>query len=232
MDLQITNGDVRRYERKFFISSLSAREVEAIVRLHPAIFSEIYHERPVNNIYFDTHNLGSFVSNVEGSAQRLKVRIRWYGDTFGFVASPVLEFKIKSGFVGHKKSFALASFGLDQLFTCETARDCFNRSDLPDGVEFRVNSLDPTLLNSYRRRYFRSADRRYRITLDTDASFYRIGRKNNSFTSKLSDRINVILEVKYDEECDADADRITNHFPFRMTKSSKYVSGIDNLYIW
>ena len=45
-----------RYERKFFISQLTKFEVESMIRIHPAVFSEIYHKRFVNNIYFDTVN--------------------------------------------------------------------------------------------------------------------------------------------------------------------------------
>jgi SPX domain protein involved in polyphosphate accumulation len=232
VDLQDRETGAGRYERKFFISSLGISEVESIVRHNPALFSEIYHERSVNNIYFDSHNLDSFVSNVDGSAQRLKIRIRWYGATFGHIARPVLEFKIKSGSVGQKKSFALASFDLNDHFTRETAWSCFDQSDLSDGVKLRVNALEPALLNSYNRRYFASADGNYRITIDTDAVFYRIGPQINSFTSNLRDRVNVILELKYDMAFDSEAHRVTNHFPFRMTKSSKYVSGIDHLYDW
>jgi len=31
-----------RYERKFLISGLTKAEVESIIKLHPAMFSEIY----------------------------------------------------------------------------------------------------------------------------------------------------------------------------------------------
>ncbi len=39
-----------------------------------------------------------------------------------------------------------------------------------------------------------------------------------------------ILELKYDEEFDNKADRITQYFAFRRTKNSKYVSGIEYCY--
>jgi hypothetical protein len=39
-----------------------------------------------------------------------------------------------------------------------------------------------------------------------------------------------ILELKYDHEQDEEAGFITNHLPFRMTKSSKYVMGIESFY--
>lgn len=230
MDWGITDADAERYERKFFVSNLHVKEVETIVRLHPALFSEVFHERTVNNIYFDTHEHESFVANVDGSAQRTKVRIRWYGDMFGHIASPVLEVKRKNGNVGQKKSSALVPFDLGGQFTRETAGSCFSRSTLPEGVRHAVGALVPALLNSYTRRYFRSADGKYRITLDTHFVFYRLGPRVNPFTSELHDRNSIILELKYDKAADQDAHRITNYFPFRMTKSSKYVIGINELY--
>ena len=42
--------------------------------------------------------------------------------------------------------------------------------------------------------------------------------KNNS---------DIILELKYDQIHDDNVELITNNLPFRLTKSSKYVSGID-----
>ena len=74
-----------RYERKFFITSLSRFEVESIVKLHPAIFSEIFHERFVNNIYLDSSDLINFYENIEGQSNRIKIRIRWYGELFGYI---------------------------------------------------------------------------------------------------------------------------------------------------
>ena len=51
------NSDTFRYERKFIISQLDRHHVETLIKNHPAMFSEIFHERSVNNIYFDTHQL-------------------------------------------------------------------------------------------------------------------------------------------------------------------------------
>ena len=95
MIADVLNPTSFRYERKFLVSELNRFEIESIVRLHPAIFSEIYHQRSVNNIYFDTMNVSNYLDNINGVKQRLKVRIRWYGDLFGFIDKSVLEFKIK-----------------------------------------------------------------------------------------------------------------------------------------
>ena len=44
------------------------------------------------------------------------------------------------------------------------------------------------------------------------------------------DNSNVILEIKYDDKYDLEAAKISNNFPFRLTKSSKYSRGIELLY--
>jgi hypothetical protein len=36
----------------------------------------------------------------------------------------------------------------------------------------------------------------------------------------------VVMEIKYELEDDVHTDRITQHFPLRQTKSSKYVTGV------
>ena len=63
-----------RYERKFFISELTKDEVESLVRLHPAWFSEIYNQRFVNNIYFDSLNLTNYLDNYPVNFKKLMKR--------------------------------------------------------------------------------------------------------------------------------------------------------------
>ena len=40
------------------------------------------------------------------------------------------------------------------------------------------------MLNGYRRKYFISADKMYRITIDTEQGYYKIGKRNNYFMKK------------------------------------------------
>ena len=221
-----------RYERKFFISSLTLHEVESIVKLHPEMFSEIYYQRSVNNIYFDAPNLGNFFDNVDGNLHRLKLRIRWYGNLFGHIEKPVIELKIKQGLLGGKLSFPLHPFNLTTGFSFKTICDAIDASDIIESVKIALKSSYPTLLNCYKRKYYQSANGKYRITIDTDQYFYHISYHNNTFLKKVTDNENVILELKYDRNLDDASCHITNHFPFRITKSSKYVTGFEKLNKW
>ena len=89
-----------RYERKFFITSLSKYEAVALVKLNSAMFTEIFHHRFVNNIYFDSFRLNNYHENVAGDSRRIKIRVRWYGELFGDIERPVLEIKIRNGLLG------------------------------------------------------------------------------------------------------------------------------------
>jgi len=219
-----------RYERKFFVSELPTLAVESLVRLHPALFSEIYHPRYINNIYLDTHYMQSYFENVSGQKERVKYRIRWYGDMFGQIEKPVLELKIKDGIVMKKESYPLAPLSLDRTFDLETLRGVIRASSVPEKLRLHLIALEPVLLNRYRRKYFLSSDRNFRITVDSHLEYYRVATTHNSFMHNTCDSINTILELKYPSDHDELAPRIVTRFPFRMTKSSKYVDGITEIY--
>ncbi len=220
-----------RFERKFVISNRPRQNIEMVVKTHPGIFSEIFHERYVNNIYLDTPNLTYFFENNLGKSQRKKVRIRWYGDLFGKISKPVLEFKIKSGAVGYKVSFLLCPFDLNEDFDLEVLKLVFNESSLPPWVINELAGLEPKLLNGYTRKYFRSFDRKFRVTIDNDLHYRDIQKRNNTYLKKTSNYKDIIFELKYDFNDDDEAESISSSFPYRLTRSSKYVNGISSFYI-
>ena len=216
-----------RYERKFFLTSLDDQQLEMMIKLHPAVFSEIYYERMVNSVYFDNNFLDFYQDNVQGSQHRLKIRVRWYEDLFKAVKSN-LEFKIKDGLLGDKKIVKVDDF---------LAKDSLPliSNMIKDDQEFeqlsklKLQNLKPVILVSYNRRYFQSADKKFRLTIDRDLTFYKV--ENNKINWQTDLQINAtILELKYDQEDDQEADQISSFFPFRMTKSSKYVLGMAKLY--
>lgn len=218
-----------RYERKFFITELTKYEIDSIVKLHPAMFSEIYPQRFVNNLYFDSFDMKNYFDTVDGLKDRLKVRIRWYGDLFGVIEKPVLELKIKDGLVGVKEIFPLIPFSIDESFQFETLVNVFSQAEIIDVLKLDLISLEPVLLNRYSRKYFQSADHNYRITIDSEMEFYQISPHKNTFLHKWVDDTTTVVELKYNHDKDQSVEEITSYFPFRMTKSSKYVNGIDML---
>lgn len=220
-----------RCEKKFVIAGLSSFEIENILRLHPALFFQIFKERRVNNIYLDSHELNNYLDNLNGNSPRLKIRIRWYGKTFGAI-NPKLELKIKNNEFGWKLIFPLKQFNLDKNFSDKILyRELFSKSELPKLLSEMLKLYSPVVLNSYKRKYFISADKKYRFTLDKDMTYYKLMFGYNSFKHKFIDRENKILELKYKQEDYEIVHRITQHLPFRLSNSSKYVGGIDTLEI-
>ena len=219
-----------RYERKFLIDELDKYEVEEVIKQNPFMFSKIFYERIVNNIYLDSIDLNSYYDNLIGISQRFKIRIRWYGKLGGLIQKPVLEIKIKNNDLGAKLSFPLNSFKIDKNLSMGVLiKEVISKSNLPQWLVEHIKSLKFALLNRYKRRYFMTVNKKYRVTLDFDLEFYRIHPINNLFVEQIKHEDYVILELKYGKNWDSDAEKITNFFPFRLTKNSKYVCGIESI---
>ena len=220
-----------RYERKFLVERLDARQVRALVAVHPALFYQPYPPRYVNNLYLDTVEMEYYLANVSGVGSRRKVRVRWYGDMFRPIDSPNLEFKIKEGLVGTKRIYPFAPFTLDKGFDQAYFHRTVEQAPLPDLVKQHLKQMQVVLCNRYYRWYFASMDNRFRVTVDTEMTYYQVKRRNNRFLHHQVDYNHVVLELKYGQELDPEAERIAGFFPFSMTKNSKYVTGIERVYI-
>lgn len=220
------DSNAYRYERKFLVSYIDRHTVEKIIKLNTMNFNVLYPPRRVNNIYFDNTEMQCFQDNVDGVANREKFRIRWYGDTFGYIDKPILEIKIRKNSVGTKKFYALKPFDIHKNFSESYLKEVILQSDIPNVIKERVLAYSTKLFNGYVRKYFISFDKKFRITLDNDL-FYIKARLNNA---KFFDRRKTVVEIKYNVENDKDIDLITSQFNFRLTKNSKYVTGIYLLY--
>jgi len=219
-----------RYERKFTVpDKFTLKTIEQIIKQNKAMFREVFHIRQVNNIYFDTVRYNDYFDNVLGVSDRKKIRIRWYGDTFGEIKKPVLEVKIKKGIVGDKWSYKLKPFVLDNDFDNDIIQNIFKASSLPLPILESTKMVTPTLLNSYSRKYFMSADNKFRVTLDFKLLYHKIGKRFNNFNlAPVSDE-NKIIELKYGLLDDKTANAISTQFPFRLNKNSKYVNGVNTI---
>lgn len=220
-----------RYERKFFVDELDAKQAVALIKQHPAMFSEIYPPRYINNIYFDSPLLDNYSDNVNGDPERRKARIRWYHDLFCQVEEPVLEFKIKKGLMGTKISCPFPPFSFGEGFSERMIKDLISSSSIQaDFVEY-LKANEPVLVNRYLRRYYAIPDGHFRATVDTGLSFYHLKKDNNRFLFHQVNHQSIVVELKYQKEYDPEANRISSGFPFRMTRNSKYVQGIEKVYL-
>ncbi len=206
-----------RYERKYVLEDVPLFDIIQMVKLHPVSFREIYPRRRVNNVYFDTVNFAAYRDNIMGIAHRTKFRIRWYGDDFETIRKPVLEEKIKHGELGYKKS--------QKLSNTDWRHISVEASKLP---QIEHGNLSPVLLNSYYRYYYGTPDGRFRLTVDEGMAFGSFDQIAAKMPYELMGKR--IIEIKYDQEFSKQADRISQYFPLRPTKHSKYVFGIQASY--
>jgi SPX domain protein involved in polyphosphate accumulation len=220
-----------RYERKFLTEEMLPSQVESVVRVHPLKFYAPYPARPVNSLYLDTPDMENYNDNISGAETRRKVRLRWYGAITGPIAQPVLEIKVKNGLVGKKLSYAMAPFTMDEGFCNRVFQEAANRSGLPQVVRDDLRTLSPVLLNGYRRSYFASRDGSFRVTVDSQQTFWKInGTFGNALLHRQRNARDVIVELKYAVEQEPQAERAAGFFPFRVTRNSKYVQGVERVY--
>ena len=227
---QIEKALKYRYETKFSVLDLDRNEIEKIIKSHPAIFHEVYFTRNINNIYFDTVDFSSFIDNIEGVRDRKKVRIRWYGDLLGKCNKPVLEIKYKQGLLGWKERHNLPDFTLDSenYFNFKGIFEKLVSNKSFDLYKLDLQFLIPTLLNRYERTYYLSSDKKYRLTLDNKMEFYSINPIRDYFKI-FSDEKKTAVELKYNQQYVDGARGISEHFPFRLSKNSKYVIGLERI---
>lgn len=218
-----------RFERKYHVVDLRLEEIEHLVRRNPALFRPAYPPRIINNIYFDTPGLQSLLENIDGIADRTKARIRWYGPMLGRHEKPVLEFKLKRGMVGAKNSFRLRPLTVNRGMGAGDVWSCLDASNLPETIIGPLRSFEPVLLNRYQRKYFVSADNAYRITLDFGLEFFRFERLHNTFAAHVRDHQSTVVELKYSGAIDRIDERVASYFPFRVTRMSKFVTGLQSV---
>ena len=205
-----------RYELKYVLKASDLGSFYSILYTHPAGFNKLFPDRVINNIYFDDVDFNSCQDNLFGISERVKIRYRWYGDIKSF-STGIVEKKIKNNTLGTKEFIKIRTpFSLDEL-----SRE--------------VNALSsnsmvfPSLQNAYQRSYFIDRDLKFRMTIDRNLSFHYPDSilENMSQAAFQDDRI--IVEVKFDVEDYAFFDKISDAFPYRLSKHSKYVTGLINL---
>ncbi len=218
-----------RYERKFVAAGCSLPEMKALVRRHPAAFREAYPPRTVNNVYLDSPELRDYHDHVAGTPNRSKTRVRWYGPWGTEANRPTLERKLKRGAVSGKTGHGLPAFALDGLPLHRVLEAALLQAELPELLCLALRHLHPTLANRYQRHYYVSACGRFRVTLDSQLQFARPidGLKWEAPAGDVAS--GVVLELKYAPHLEEHAPAITNALPFRLSRCSKYVLGLDTL---
>ena len=207
-----------RFERKFIIRPEA--KYHFLLALTKSGFAEIHNQRTINNIYLDDYNYTNVLDNIEGISNRKKTRIRWYGDLFS-ESKKTIEFKIKSDDVNRKERIKLSKSSLNSLDTSllfwDSIKNNLIAENNPKFYSHNLLSLQPSLINSYKRNYYLNNGESIRITIDQDLFYY-----SPIYHTKYHDH-HLVVEFKYNSNtliCD-------NLFSdLSLTKYSKYVKGM------
>lgn len=227
-----TNAAAReiRFEKKFILGYEQALAMPSLLHTHPAHFRKAYPDRQVNNIYFDTTDFAHLRENVAGVSPRKKVRLRWYGD-FEALSQTTLEIKTKEGEVVSKTGGLVASTLRKQAKLPAKIVQVKNQATSQQTNHFfleQAGMYRAVLKNAYLRQYYVTADGLVRLTVDSKLRFDHTKRDQQQTPKQTLPH--TIVELKYALEAEKLAAQISNFFPFRLSKSSKYVQGMSLCY--
>ncbi len=141
---------------------------------------------------------------------------------FGNINNAVLEIKSKEGVVNHKSSYILENLDLSlgsKIF--EQIDKSLDNSQIPGQLLTSLKSLKPVLINQYKRKYYESMNHNIRLTLDWDLRFIGINRYTNCHLNRFFERNLSILELKYNNDMDANIDSCYKSIsipPYKMFK--------------
>ncbi len=224
-----------RYELKLSCDAAHLAQARIWIRLHPEGFRVAYPPRTVNNLYLDTPNLNSFNANLEGVADREKVRLRWYGVQEAAsstshlqtrISNPTLELKYKRNLLGGKQQQVLAC-ELDWQQPYAHILATIQQTADSKWQQWLTSASQPTLINCYRREYYVTVDGAIRATLDYQQVVYdqrHVLRPNLHRPSLIPDLL--VIELKTTPEHIERLQWAIGRFPIPRSRNSKYVNGV------
>ena len=219
----------KRYEYKFVLNYYQIPYIESVIKKSTLFFRKPHDSNIVKNIYFDDMTYQSWTNNIDGLSVREKLRYRWYSDDFNITRQSFFEIKSKKNQIGTKFRIPIDKKINLNLITKYEFLDNFIMDYHLKVLLTKYNQI--TLINSYYRDYYESQFNNIRITIDKDISFYSQLSKQKFNTKRVNKLQYCVLEVKFPPEKLIDACKILNEIKLTRTRSSKYVTGMNTLYI-
>lgn len=215
--------DLRR-ELKFVLPALPSELAVSRIRARlPNLVAE-YPRRRVSSIYFDSATYHSYMQSNSGMSARVKLRMRWYGEAME--VAPVLELKNRLSHVGWKRQHQLRLLDLADV-SFDDLRATFRR-EVSQTERTTIDMLHrPIVIVSYERHYFRTVDRKLRVTIDSGLRFF--DQRNRPWPNFVFDRRDAAFTIV---ECKGSADDLvgaTNALAAlgaRQSRFSKYCYGV------
>ena len=140
-----------------------------------------------------------------------------------------LEVKLRRNQTGWKLQYKMPGIQISHGLVWNNVLSDLKKELPPEGIVWLDAYTRPILINRYRRKYFVSADRAFRITVDENVRTYNqwISRRVdlNRPAEKMQDSI--IVEVKFAQEHRKRAPEILDALSIRRSRHSKYMTGAE-----
>ena len=216
----------KRIELKSLMPIKNIHSIEASLRTSKLAFLEAYPQRRINSLYFDTPDFHSVSESFSGISTRAKYRFRWYGKIIE-AKKPTYEVKFKRGHLSWKS--------LTQLkFSIDNKAASWNEA-LLDSTGTNASKIvpicgaRPVSIVSYLRKYYVSADRRIRVTLDTDLCFLdQTTYSSPNFLHVRNCHEKFLVEIKLQPEDLRVLKEFKNSMNFIPQRFSKYCESLAN----
>ena len=225
--MSLSVPDDARLEIKFVSYASNFDTLMSWIHLHPSGFYSPFPNRQVNNVYFDGYNYTAYTENLSGVSERTKVRYRWYGATIEPCAG-TLEIKRKRNYFGWKLYHRVESAPYSPEMNWRSIRKKIRNQISEQGRIWLDLNPFPILLNRYRRRYFISGDGKIRVTIDTNQAVWDQRFKSEpNFLNKANLPDTLIVEIKFDRKDREYASQTIQGLPLRVSRHSKYMTGVN-----
>jgi len=180
-----------RFEKKYIIKISQLSKLRSRI-ISSKSFRINHSSQIVNNLYYDNNIYNSVDQNLLGISDRIKYRIRWYGNDEEVKAK--FEKKCRKD-IGNFKEGNNAIVLNNNPWKVKIS-NLPNLSELNNLNVLKINNSDhlsPALLNRYKREYFIN-EFGDRLTIDRDIVYKncRNGVTKNDF--------NIVVELKYNSE--------------------------------
>jgi hypothetical protein len=223
---------VPRHEIKFAVPRADLGKFRSILGINCRPVRYHREASRVTSLYFDDAVLTACRLNLDGSARRSKLRLRWYDTAFPQGPEGNVYFEVKRRLdetLVKERIPVRAEFPRDSLLLRGLAEELAGMLPQAMSALLRERS-EPILITEYERRYFEAVREPIRVTIDSNLAFYpQMGRRRASrrFGERVPDL--VILEVKVPLGLEGRVREILHPMAPWVSRSSKYVMGCQYL---
>lgn len=212
-----------RYEIKYPLEKYEFVLFKSFLKSSSIFLSKQHDDRLVESLYFDNIELQNFNNHVSGLGNREKIRLRWYSNNFQKL---FFEIKEKKNRLSRKIIFEINN--TDNY-------DPGNKNDLLSIIKkskkinnlIRCNSLKPILYTKFHRMYYTYLD--IRLTVDKKMQYKRFSGTRKLLFNKSP--VYSVIEIKSDLKYKNQVTDISKVLNFRTFRHSKYVVGINSIFL-